>query len=427
MSTPLIAWTIYCLAIGLLWLSRHRQLSRAEHESCRLTPANHPAPAKTPRLSVLVAAKDEEANIGMCVASLLDQDYPDFEVVAIDDRSTDRTGAILDRLASENGDRLRVIHVENVRDGWFGKNNAMREGVDLASGEWFCFVDADCRQTSRRTLSVAMAEVQERGVDFLSLLPVLETKSFWERLLQPVCAAILMIWFRPERVNHPKSSAAYANGAFMLMSRETYEAIGGHEAVKSQLNEDIHMARLCKHVGRRLFVVENDGLYVTRMYASFAETFRGWSRIFFGCFGKLRRLTLTAFMMLLASILPFLGLVVSAAGLLLSGGEAAHQWKAALVLSVVVVIALESVIYRFNRLSRGVSWAWITYPLGISVALAMLLNAMGKRLGAPTTWRGTTYRGEAQVGNATPPDTDPPATVTPITDANREPATDVVA
>lgn len=394
----MITWLVLNTLVMLVWLSRHLEVSRVLRLHMPLTPRSHTnkSDRQSPRVSVLVAAKDEEANIETCVRTLLSQDYGDFDVIAANDRSDDNTGAILDRLAAEFPNRLTVIHVQTLKEGWFGKNNAMRLAVAQSTGEWLLFVDADCRQTSDRCLTVAMREALSRGVDFISLMPVLETRSFWERVIQPVCGAVMALWFNPRRVNDPQRAAAYANGAFMLMTRDNYHAIGGHEAVKTELNEDIQMARLTKQIGRRLYVTHNDGLYVTRMYSSLSEAWRGWSRIFYGSFRSFRRLLISLIVLVVMSVMPFVSLVVSAAGWFLSGDESRRTWLPVLVSSVLLVITLESVIYRLMRLLQTPRWTFITYPLGAVLALGMLINAMTKYAGASTTWRGTTYRGEAR-------------------------------
>jgi len=394
----MITWLVLNTLVMLVWLSRHMEVSRVLRMHTPLTPLSHrnAKDQPTPRVSILVAAKDEASNIETCVRTLLAQDYGDFEVIAANDRSDDDTGTILDRLAAEFPDRLTVIHVQSLKEGWFGKNNAMRQAVARASGEWMLFVDADCRQTSDRCLTVAMSEALSRGVDFISVMPVLETRSFWERVIQPVCGAVMALWFNPRRVNDPTSAASYANGAFMLMTRDNYNAIGGHEAVKTELNEDIQMARLTKQLGRRLYVTHNDGLYVTRMYSSLSEAWRGWSRIFFGSFGCLRRLLISLIVLVVMSVLPFVSLAVSAAGWLFSGDQSRRDWMLVLISSLILVITLESVVYRLMKLLQTPRWTFITYPLGAVLALGMLINAMTKYAGASTTWRGTTYRGESR-------------------------------
>ncbi len=397
MNALVVVWLALLGVIGLVWLSRHWELARVGRTERVLTSTSHPGePAPAPRVSVLVAAKDEEANIAACVRSFLAQDYPDFELIVANDRSTDRTGAILHELEREHPDRLRVVTISALRDGWFGKNNAMREGVAVSTGEWLCFADADCLQTSRRTLGVAVRECQNQGTEFLSVLPVLITKSFWERIIQPVCAGIMMLWFRPEKVNDPRCGEAYANGAFMLMQRRVYDALGGHEAVKTEINEDIHLARLAKRNGFRLQVIRNADLYTTHMYASLAAAWRGWSRIFYGCLGTFRKLFVALAVLTLLSLGPWISLIAAALGVHgSSDGPAARWWSWLLIVSAVVVVLEQSVVARFYRLVRMPVTYSVGYVLGALITWAMLVNALLKLGGTTTTtWRGTTYRAD---------------------------------
>ncbi len=389
-------WMILGGLIGLVWIVRLLAMRRILRKRIVLTSTSHAgADGPTPRISVVVAAKDEQDNIETCIETLLTQDYADFEIIAIDDRSTDRTPELLDALQSEAGDRLKVIHVTRLREGWFGKNNAMREGVAAASGQWLLFTDADCRQLSKRTLSVAMGETLEHECDFLSITPVLETKTWWERVLQPVCATVLIIWFLPERVNKPHTKVAYANGAFMLIRRECYEAIGAHERVKTEVNEDIHLARFTKQQGYRLRVVENEDLYATHMYATPREAWRGWSRIFYGSLGKPWKLALAATVLFLFSMLPWMALALSTLGCLAGWSNASAPWaSAAMLWGGVVVIQQIVMALVFRILRSNVAWS-LTYWPGCLATLTMLASAFLKSLGATsTTWRGTTYQGD---------------------------------
>lgn len=397
MQIAFIVWLVLLGLIGLVWLSRHVEVARARHTERVLSSTTYTgSPAAAPRVSILVAAKDEEKNIAACVESFLEQDYPDFELIVINDRSADRTGDILHDFQRRHPQRMRVVTITALRDGWFGKNNAMRAGVEVSTGEWLCLADADCTQTSRRTLAVAVRECQEQGTDFLSVLPVLITKSFWERIIQPVCAGIMMIWFRPEKVNDPRSSSAYANGAFMLMKRGVYDAIGGHEAIKTEVNEDIHMARIAKSKGFRLQVIQNDDLYTTHMYSSLGAAWRGWSRIFYGCLGTFRRLLVALLVLTVFSLGPWISLLIAALGCHGAGiGEAASWWRWMLIASAATVTIEQSVIARFYKLVRMPVAYSIGYPLGAVITWSMLVNAMLKLGGTTTTtWRGTTYRAD---------------------------------
>ena len=405
MPIMFIVWLALLVLIGLVWLSRHAQIGQACRAGRGLSSTAYDAPlAEAPRVSVLVAAKDEEENIAACVESLLEQDYPDFELIAINDRSEDRTGEILREFHRRHADRMRVVTITSLRDGWFGKNNAMHEGVAASTGEWLCFVDADCTQTSRRTLSVAVQECRHQGTDFLSILPVLITKSFWERIIQPVCAAIMMIWFRPQKVNDPGSSAAYANGAFMLMKRDVYDAIGGHYAVKTEINEDIHLARIAKQRGFRLQVIQNDDLYTTHMYASLGAAWRGWSRIFYGCLGTFRRLFVALAVLTMLSLAPWVSWFAAAAGLWRSAAdESAQWWRWVLIVATITVLLEQSVMARFYKLVRMPVIYSFGYLLGAVLTWGMLVAAISKLAGATTTWRGTTYRADKLASAANKP------------------------
>jgi cellulose synthase/poly-beta-1,6-N-acetylglucosamine synthase-like glycosyltransferase len=402
-----MGWVIWCVLLGataIIWASRHAAISQGKRENTPLTSRSYSGPpAPAPMVSVLIAAKDEEANIATAVETLLTQDYPNYELIVINDRSRDRTAEILEELKARHPERLRVIHVRELPEGWFGKNNAMRMGLAVARGEWFCFSDADCRQLSERTLSMAVRHAVDGQIDFLSVLPLLETHSLWERIIQPVCGAVMVFWFHPGRVNDPKHEAAYANGAFMLMSRQCYNAIGGHEAVKSQVNEDMHLARLAKQVGQRLSVVQGEDLYTVRMYSTLAQIWRGWTRIFYGCFGTFRRLRISMMMLLGTNVFPYTSFVLAAIVLAARGWtNAGWHWQSVGLLSALVIVLQQTVIARFYELSRASPWLAPTFIVGACFCIGMLANAMLK-LGGRTkvTWRGDTYRGETVVNAST--------------------------
>lgn len=400
-----IGWATAILAglAMLVWLSRHIELSLAIRNDPALRSDTYPPPDPAghlqdwPMISVLVAAKDEAACIEQCLRSMLDQDYPNYEVILINDRSSDQTGAIAERIAAENP-RLRVIHVSEgeLEAGWFGKNNAMRLGVQAARGQWFCFIDADCTQTSRSTLWQAFQHARAHDSNFLSILPRLIAHGFWEQVLQPVCGGILIFWFKPTRVNNPAKQTAYANGAFMMITKDEYWRVGGHEPVKAEVNEDIHLARLAKQAGAKLRVVQNGDLYTTRMYSGFAQTWRGWSRIFFGSFASRRRLVISLLVMLIMGVLPYVSAGVGLAMLALGAGGSL-PWVMTIA-GLASAAAQQSVLVRFYPLT-GISPKFtITYALGAAVGIAIMVNAIRKVGGrSAVVWRGTTYLGKRRV------------------------------
>lgn len=384
------SWTavwfwLLCL-IGLVWLRRHLDLNRAGRHPI-LSPADAGGEAgPLPRLTVLVAAKDEQANIGTCLSGVLAQHYADLEVVAINDRSADRTGEIIAEFAARDA-RVKPVHVDTLPAGWTGKNHAMHQGVRQATGEYVCFTDADCQFHAPELLAAAVRVAQRQRLDFLSVLPELEAHTFWERVVQPPAGAVLVFWFPPEKVNDPHSTRAYANGAFMLMSRECYDGLGGHEQAKAAIGEDMQFARRAKRLGRRLFVIRGGGMYSVRMYVGLRAIWNGWTRIFYCCFGSFPRLLLSVAFLSIFSLLPYVSLLLSPFGGPVGTGIAAAAAGA--------IVVQQTVLWRFYALG-GMPRPWaLTYPLGAALCLGMTINAMSRLAGLSIHWRGTTYRHRA--------------------------------
>lgn len=388
-AVVIVLTCLACLAC-LVWASRHLMIWREKRTGYVLVPDSPGPPANPSRVSVFVAARDEEACIEACVRTMLDQDYPNYELTVCNDRSTDGTAGIVERLAAADR-RLRLVTITHLPDGWCGKNNAMQQGIASSSGEWICMIDADCRQLSRRTLSTAVQYALDHGTDLLSVLPRLEMKTFWENVVQPVCSGVMMIWFNPDKVNDPRKANAYANGAFILVRRSVYEAIGTHEAVKDRLNEDMHMARLVKEAGHKLQVVRSEGLYVVRMYTSLKTIIRGWSRIFYGTFGVFRRLVVSLAVVVVMGLLPY---VTAGWGLaaVAGGAEPGWLWRVMAAAGCAAATLQLSVIWRFYRLIGARSGLFWTYPLGnLVTAWALVLSLMKLRAGAKVVWKNTSY------------------------------------
>lgn len=379
-------WIALTWLIGVGWLRRHLDIYLARREPALA--AQKPPDRVRPRLTVLVAAKDEGENIRRCLDTLLAQDYPDLQVVAINDRSQDDTGRIIDEIARREP-RLTAVHVRELPDGWFGKNHAMHLGVAYARGEWLSFTDADCTFESPHLLAAAVDHAQQQGLDFLSVLPRLQAHGFWEKVIQPVAGGVLMVWYPPRRVNNPRSACAYANGAFMLLPRRAYERLGGHVPVRATLNEDMHLARRAKRFGLRLAVVRGAEHYSVRMYEGLPQIWRGWTRIFYGCFGTFPKLLASALLLSIFSLMPYVTIALAPL--------AGSKWLYPAAAGAFATVAQQTVLWVFYRLTGVGPWLALTYPLGAAVCLGMTLNAM-RRLGgnATTHWRGTTYRGGAR-------------------------------
>jgi len=204
--------------------------------------------------------------------SLVDQTGVGFEVVVVDDGSTDRTREI-----AESFPAVQVVDAGPLPVGWTGKSNALTAGVRRAKGEWLLFTDAD---TVHRpgSLARALAEARTQGAALLSYSPEQEVDGFWERAVMPVIFAELAGRYRPAEVSDPRSPAAAANGQYLLVSREAYDAVGGHAAIAGDLLEDVALARAVKRSGRKIFFRFGGDAVRTRMYRSFAQLREGWTK-----------------------------------------------------------------------------------------------------------------------------------------------------
>jgi len=228
--------------------------------------------AERPTVSVIVPARNEEVRLGACLESLVGQTGVGFDVIVVDDGSTDRTREIAESFAD-----VRVIEADPLPQGWIGKNNALVSGVRFAKGEWFLFTDADTEHRPG-SLAKALAEAKARGAAMLSYSPEQEVHGFWEKAVMPVIFAELAGRYRPAEVSDPGSRAAAANGQYILISREAYQAVGGHAAIAGDVLEDVALARAVKKSGRRIFFRYGADAVRTRMYRSFRELREGWTK-----------------------------------------------------------------------------------------------------------------------------------------------------
>ena len=225
-----------------------------------------PAPTSAPKVSVCIPARNEETNIRRCVEAALRQDYPDFEVIVLDDRSTDSTLTLLKEIASRDS-RLLPISGSDLPEGWAGKPHALYQASALAKGEWLCFVDADTF-LAPNALSAVYAKAIETQADLFTVMTKQILGSFWERTVMPLVMTALSVGFSPRKVNDPSRRDAVANGQFIFIKRSIYDLVGGHEKIKDQIVEDKALSENVKWNGHRLVVANGMQLISTRMYTS---------------------------------------------------------------------------------------------------------------------------------------------------------------
>ncbi|MBV9773390.1 MAG: glycosyltransferase [Gemmatimonadetes bacterium] len=239
----------------------------------RLRDVEPVAPESAPPLSVVIAARDEERNIEEALASVLAQRYDPLEVIVVDDRSTDATGAILDRMAATSA-RLRVVHVSELPAGWLGKNHALHVGAAEARGEYLLFTDADV-VLEPTTLARAVAYVRENRVDHLAAGPRVVMHSLLLRVFVVAFTLFFSIAFRPWRARDARSPAHIGIGAFNLLRTGAYRALGGHREIAMRPDDDIKLGKIVKKHGFRQDFVAGGEMVSVEWYATFGELVRG--------------------------------------------------------------------------------------------------------------------------------------------------------
>jgi chlorobactene glucosyltransferase len=337
-------------------------------------------------LSMIVPARNEERQIERCVRSLLASRHPDFEVIAVDDRSGDATREILDRVATQEP-RLAVVAGAPLPQGWIGKSWAVAQGVDVARGEWLLFTDADTVHDPLGASSAQRSAI-DGGYDVVSLLTDQETIGTAERLFLPTILFVILLGIGAlDDVNDPrKRDAAIFNGQYIMASRKAYMAVGGHAAVRNEIAEDLELARLFKRDGRfRTLLAGSNALVRTRMYRSFGEIWRGFVKNFaLGARGHGTQAV--AGLTLLACVSPLSPILLVA--LLFS-----RAWIAATVLAVAMaaVIAIAESGMRAMRFRPG---SGLAVPLGLALTLAIFSTSLFlMRVGRGVEWRGRRYSG----------------------------------
>jgi len=223
---------------ALVWLSFHR-LSRVRA----------PAPATWPAVSIVVAARDEAARVEEALRGLLSSDYPELDIHFANDRSTDSTAAIADRLAAEDA-RLTVLHIEQLPDGWLGKTNAMQQAARQSQAEWLLFTDGDIL-IDPAALRQVIGYVEAKQLDHFCLLPSMETNGWLECVLTSFFAMLFSFGTYPWLRQTGFPMAYYGVGAFNLVRRSSYEALGGYERIRMDVMDDVNLGRMLRDHGAR--------------------------------------------------------------------------------------------------------------------------------------------------------------------------------
>ncbi len=328
-------------------------------------------------VSILVAARDEAQKFPQALESLGAVDYPRLEVVAVDDRSTDATGAILDELAVRLP-RIRPIHIRELPAGWLGKPHALQQAYEASGGDWLVFTDADVRfapELLRRAMNLALA----KNLDHLSLMPRTDMHTVGEKIACTSWMLGFASFVQPWKASDPRSRQYIGVGAFQLIRREVYEAIGTHRRLAMEVVDDMKLGKLVKLGGYRSGVALAEHWLGLHWQDGLVNIIRGLTKNTFAALGyKLEVVFLAGFAQFCFSILPFLALpFVSGAGF----------WFA--LAACAVPVLGQAAVCRHAQVSPLYG---LTHPLGALIMEYILLRSTVVTLWhGGVTWRETFY------------------------------------
>jgi chlorobactene glucosyltransferase len=335
-----------------------------------------------PKVSVLIPARDEEHNIRKCIASLLAQDYLDYEVIALDDHSQDRTGQILVELAACDG-RLRILQGQPLPDGWLGKNWACHQLSEAAQGDIFLFVDADTTH-HKQMLSQSVSALHAEKIDLLTALPKQEVRTWGEKLTVPILYWAMLCFIPLPLAYHlraPIFSAAI--GQFMLFRRTAYERVGGYAAVRQHGADDLALARQVKKFNLPWRLADGGQRVQTRMYQNFRQAFEGFSKNLFAAFDYHLLLFLFAWIWIgVVFYEPIIVLILKLAGAPID--PISNVFAVAAIAESLLLWGLVILRLRFP------AYLALLYPVIAAISVAAALRSAWLSLRGRATWKGRT-------------------------------------
>lgn len=393
MTESILFWTYVALGPGA-WVVFAYLMTVARERMTKLRHSKAALPEVFPRVSILVPAKDEGSHVRTCIDRVMGQDYPAFEVIAINDRSSDDTGAVLDACVGATpaspvpggeGDAgvartLRVVHIASLEPGWLGKCHALHRGTEHATGEWFFFVDSDVK-LQPEALSKMLAYAIDRKIDALSIMTTVETHRFIEKLMLPLLAATWASMFAADQTNEDsETERALANGQAFLIRADAYRKVGGHACVKDRIVEDVELIRTLKKAGFKTRFLAGRHLASTRMHTHLRQMFHGWARIFAGTSRGRTFPMIAAIVFFVLSVLTAYPTIIY--------GIIAHDlwWFAAGMGHWLLMTIIAGLVWFWS----GNSPAWaLLLPISVPIEIAILTFSVRRAVSGKVEWRGT--------------------------------------
>lgn len=368
--------SMLAMATICVWLVIAIDIMRGNRTICDLRRVEK-MPGDWPRVSLIVAARNEAQNIREALRSHLAQDYADYELIVINDRSEDETGHILDAMAIGDS-RLTVVHLDSLPSGWLGKNHALYLGAKKASGDLLLFTDADIVMAPD-VLSRAVSLMHEQGLDHLTISPTMAMPTHFLQMFGASFVIFFTLFTRPWKVRDPKSSSHVGIGAFNLINNTVYWGVGGHETIRMRPDDDLKLGKIVKQGGYRSDLAFGAGLLSVEWYASVGEVIRGLEKnTFAGCDYSIVKVMSGAAFLLLFIVWPYLAVMVC-------DGLPQAIYSAVVLMMTVVFVDCAS----FNGLRQ---WYAVGFPVTTTLFVWIILRTMVLNLvQGGISWRGTFY------------------------------------
>jgi cellulose synthase/poly-beta-1,6-N-acetylglucosamine synthase-like glycosyltransferase len=346
--------------------------------------------SQRPRVSIILPARNEEKYIARCLDSLLAQDYGNYEIVAINDSSTDATGKIIQEYSARDS-RVVYVNASPKPEGWVGKNWACHQGYLASDGDLLLFTDADTEHASN-TMSLAVQHLLSEHLDALTAVPHLVCIDFWTKITLPSLSTFLHTRFSPLRVNDPKTKTGYFFGSFFVITRSTYEAVGTHQAVKQELVEDGALGGKVKSSGFRLKMVRGER-HIDAVWARDLETlWQGLRRLMMPIYYQDRKgAGLMALAVVFILFVPFLTLPYSVLGNWIAAPDITGQALLLVQLAAVTLIIVTTAVQCARGIYQNPCYALAAPLSGALVSLGFFSAIADARGKGTVTWRSRKY------------------------------------
>jgi glycosyltransferase involved in cell wall biosynthesis len=363
--------------IAIFWLTHGLRVAYGAMHLPRLKDFEPALDSNCPRISILFAARDEEEKLPGALATLMEIDYPNLEVIAVDDRSNDATGRILDEFAAAHA-RLRVIHVTKLPSGWLGKPHGLQKAYEASTGDWLLFTDADVRfkpDAVRRAVTISKA----RNLDHLTLMGDVEMVGFWETVLVTYFGMAFYIAHDPYRMPNPNSRSYLGVGAFQLLKRTAYEGSGTHRRLAMEVVDDMKLGKIVKEAGYRSGAGIAQEYVAVRWHSGVGNFVRGVTKNFFAALGySVPFVAVCIVGLLLVNVAPVFGVLFGSGWVRVFAG---------------IALAIALIFHIGVDLEMRVSPLYaLTHPLGALLFCYMLLRSTVVTLKqGGIVWRDTFY------------------------------------